>query len=319
MRPGGYTQEVRRPNLIDEAEPRQSSPAEARRSSYPSADDPPTGARFPGYTAEVRRSLIPEASPIARTNLGPFDSFGTSRSMGLSMPPAPSTASHQGFARPSMIAGLERGRPASFEENASLEAQVLAATSQTHANMAFERQWLEDPLYQDAMDLRAHGRKLDAMLTLEKLLEHSPDHEFGRREMFAIAMELRLEPRVRAQIDWTLLDQARTREFARLCGTYRSVRMAFPNLSFGEHALVATVHAGDQMQDGRVIVDATKLLLRDYPKSHALPHAFMASAQVQVREGRPDLAKQTLENLIARFPFDALVAHARKRLLELAG
>jgi hypothetical protein len=45
----------------------------------------------------------------------------------------------------------------------------------------------------------------------------------------------------------------------------------------------------------------------------------MASAEVQVREGRPDLAKHTLENLIARFPFDALVGQARRRLAELTG
>lgn len=323
MRPGGYTQEVKRPNLLDQADAQRSHPGDARHSAYPGvndADNPPTATRFPGYTAEVRRSLLPEAGPAPRhSSPGPFDTFGTSRSMGLSMPPAASTASHQGLARPSMIPGIERGRPASFEEDASLESQVFAATSQTHGAPAFERVWLEDPLYQDAMDLRSHGRKLDALLLLEQLLERTPDHEYARREVFTIAVEQRLEPRVQAQIDWTLLDHAHTRDFTRLCATYRSVRMAFPNLAFAEKALVAAVFAGDKTQDGRVIVDATKLLLRDYAKSRALPHAFMASAHVQVHEGRPDLAKHTLENLIARFPFDALVVQARKRLAELNG
>jgi hypothetical protein len=167
------------------------------------------------------------------------------------------------------------------------------------------------------MTSRSRGRKIEALLQLEQLLMSTPEHADARREIFNIAAELKLEPRIQQHVDWVLLEQAHGQEHGQLCTTYRGVRMTFPNVGYCERTLIAAMIAGEKTQDGRVIVDVTKLLLRDFPQSEMLPRAFMSSAQVQINEGRPDLARNTLQNLIARFPFDPLTAHARRKLAEL--
>ena len=95
------------------------------------------------------------------------------------------------------------------------------------------------------------------------------------------------------------------------------IRLAAQTMVWSEKALLAVLLASDKAGEGRVVVDVTKMLLHGYPESPALPRALYASAAVQHNEGRPDLARATLHNLVTRFPKDSLTPIARRRLGEL--
>ncbi len=175
----------------------------------------------------------------------------------------------------------------------------------------------EDPRFQNALMLRRQNRKLEAMMALEELRRMKPEYPEARELLFVLAVELGAEDRLRQHADWMLAQQNQQQDLAGVCANYRAVRMACPNLGLAEKTLIAVLVAADKTRDGRAAVDVTKLLLRDFPASVHLPRAFMSSAHVQVAEGRPDLARATLSNLIARFPYDTLAVQAKKKLNEL--
>lgn len=263
------------------------------------------------YTQEVRRaSLLP-------------DDFGNDLPppVSFSIPPAPSLGPPTG--RASLAPGVQERRtvpPTSFDNAPSTTRRSLNPFSSLKSlipGAQRDEEHEEDPRFAHAVSLRKQNRKLEAMLALEELRRMKPDYPQARDLLFQLAVELGAEDRVRQHADWVLTQQGKQEPQA-ICATYRSLRMACPNLGLSEKALVTVLVAADKARDGRAAVDVTKLLLRDHPNSALLPRAFMSSAQVQLAEGRPDLARATLENLIARFPHDSLTVLARKKLNELA-
>ncbi len=266
------------------------------------------------YMPEVRRSLLPDQPSDVRPDLS------------LSMPPAPHTDPTARFNVPSPRVSItpapprfsappvsmrpRSGPPAGFDEPGTGRRSLLPGADH-------DPRGEDDPRFREAADLRWHGQKLEAMELLEALLQAQPGHAPARLELFSIAMEVRDEGRVRQLHDWLVQYYVHHQQPSTACQAYRAVRLAFPNLSFKERTLIAALLSAEQAREGRVVVDTTKLLLKDFPQSSTLPRAFMSSAQVQLDEGRPDLAKRTLENLLARFPHDSLAQEARRKLREL--
>lgn len=283
---------------------RESLSGELRGPHARTPSEPPPRA----YTQEVKRaSLLP-------------DDFGNDLPppVSFSIPPAPTMP---GTGRMSLPPAPERRSlpPTSFDNAPSTTRRSLNPFSSLKslipgAQRGEEHE--EDPRFANAVNLRKQNRKLEAMLALEELRRMKPDYPQARDLLFQIAVELGAEDRVRQHADWVLVQQGK-QDPQVICATYRSLRMACPNLGLSEKALVIVLVAADKARDGRAAVDVTKLLLRDHPNSALLPRAFMSSAQVQISEGRPDLARATLENLIARFPHDSLAVLARKKLNEL--
>jgi len=289
--------------------PRESLSGEVRQPHHhgrPQSEPPPRA-----YTQEVKRAnlLIDEFG----NDLPPPPS--------LSIPPAPLTGSMSG--RNNLSPGISERRsmpPNSFDNAPSTTRRSLNPFSSLKSlipGAPRDEQPEEDPRYVHAVQLRKQNRKLEAMLALEELRRMKPDYPHARDLLFQLAVELGAEDRVRQHADWVLTQQGKLEPHV-VCATYRSLRMACPNLGLSEKALVVVLVAADKARDGRAAVDVTKLLLRDHPASPLLPRAFMSSAQVQLAEGRPDLARATLESLIARFPHDSLAVLARKKLNELA-
>jgi len=292
--------------------PRDSVAADLRQGRTPS--EPPRT-----YTTEVRRaSLLPdevgqEFDPRAHFNL----------MMGAAPPPAD-------LRRSTLNPGItERrsGEPGRPPPRSSLPESSPAAPRKTLGPLATLRSMLpggtkppaheEDPRFAKAQTLRQQNRKLEAVITLEELRRFNPDYPQVRELLFEIAVELGAEDRLKAHIDWGLQQHSQQQDHEKVCGIYRKLRNSCPNFGYAEKSLIAVLIASEKEEDARVTLDVTKLLLREFPKSPALPRAVMASALAQIAEGRSDLARATLESLIARFPFDSLAGIARQKLNDV--
>jgi predicted Zn-dependent protease len=214
--------------------------------------------------------------------------------------------------------------PASLAPGADRELQTTAALEQaerasgTRSSRTWDpKEWEEDHRFVAAMDALAAGAKRDALSKLLQLHEDDPGHLFGRIQLFTIALELKMGGLIAEHAEWALQFHSKNTSAQIAADTYREVRLATPDFEWSEKSLISALLAGDKARDKRVIVDATKLLLRCFPESRALPRAFLSSADVQLEEGRPDLARATLKSLIARYPLDPLVPHAERRLAEI--
>jgi tetratricopeptide (TPR) repeat protein len=174
-----------------------------------------------------------------------------------------------------------------------------------------------DRYYRHALLLREQGRNAETLAKLEELYRVDPNHKDGRILMQRLACE-QGRPELAAQhTEWVLGVHSKRSAYADVCSTYRRTRMAFAELRWTEQSLQQVLMAAERVSESRVVLDATKLLLHQFPQSPVLAQAFYASARVQQAEGRPDLAKTTLQNLINRFPRDPYAEEARRRLLEL--
>ena len=284
--------------------PRQSLSGELRQ-SRPHSEPPP---RL--YVSEVKRaSLLPDD----------FDDLPPHMQAMLTAPPP--TGPMIGIGRPSVNPPYPERRnsePGPYDSN---PAQARRSSNPLdsfipHSAGAKAGQG-DDPRFQNALALRRQNRKLEAMMAVEELTRMKPGYPQSRELLFTLAVELGAEDRLRQHADWMIAQHNQQQNLQEVCTTYRAVRMACPNLIVQEKTLISVLVAADKTGDGRAALDVTRILLRDYPMSSLLPRAFMSSAQVQITEGRPDLARSTLENLIARFPYDTLAVQAKKKLNEL--
>jgi hypothetical protein len=276
-----------------------------RESMIPKAPPLPRVSMNPAPAAPPRTSLAPEAPGTARRSMPPPSSYGGGAPPpGASMSPGPETRQ-----RLSM-------RPNDPWERMSLTPGVgfqSMAPGPYHAERASE----EDRLYTQALFLREQGRTGEAIQLLDDVCRSSPDHDEARNLQLKLALEHRDTPRIEAHAEWVVLHQAQRSQHQTVCSLYRSTRLAAQTMVWSEKALLAVLVASDRCGEGRVVVDVTKMLLHGYPESPALPRALYASAAVQHNEGRPDLARATLHNLVTRFPRDSLAPIARRRLGEL--
>jgi len=59
--------------------------------------------------------------------------------------------------------------------------------------------------------------------------------------------------------------------------------------------------------------------MRAFPTSAFVAPSMLEVAAVQAAAGRPELARKTLQHLLARYPTNGAAAEARGRLGELGG
>jgi TolA-binding protein len=178
-------------------------------------------------------------------------------------------------------------------------------------------EWEEDERFIAALDLIQMNRRSDALKKLRDLHQDDPTHEGARFALFSVGIALKDAEVVEAQAEWVIAQHAHRGEHKELCAAYRDARQAIPHVQWPEKVLISALLAGDKAEEGRVVVDATKLLFHRFPNTAVMPRALLASANVQAREGRTDLACTTLKNIIARYPLDPLCELAQRRLAEL--
>jgi outer membrane protein assembly factor BamD (BamD/ComL family) len=175
-----------------------------------------------------------------------------------------------------------------------------------------------DRCYAEALELQRAGQKREALTCLERLFAEHPTHTFGRLTLFQLASDLRDQTRASEHHDWIVSHYLQGANAEGLCGVYRETRITFPELRWAEKSLIQVMHAGEKTHDARVAVDAAKLLIHTYPQSSSLPRALLVGARVQEQEGRPDLARATLQNIVSSYPQHPVAEAARRRLAQLA-
>jgi predicted Zn-dependent protease len=175
-----------------------------------------------------------------------------------------------------------------------------------------------DARYGEALEKARAGDKQGALEAFDLLCADYPGHTHARLQLFQLAVELRDQARARDHHDWIVTYYLQITNIEGLCQSYRDTRLAFPELRWSEKSLVQIMHAGEKIHDARVAVDAAKLLIHTYPQSPTVPRALLLGARVQEQEGRPDLARATLQNILGTYPMDPVAEVAKRRLAQLA-
>jgi hypothetical protein len=179
------------------------------------------------------------------------------------------------------------------------------------------QEWEEDPRFVAAIESLGRGHKREALKDLQALYAAAPEHLYGREQLLALALDLKVVDVIAEHIEWALSFHAQHSPPEKVVETYRSARGALPDFAWSEKALLTIQRVGEKARDNRAVVDAAKTLLVQHPASKAIPRSLLASADAQLREGRPGLARVTLENLLAHYPLDPLVPHAERKLVEV--
>jgi hypothetical protein len=261
----------------------------------------------------TRESIIPKAPLVPRMSFAP----PAPPRMSITPPPPQTRPSAP---PPRMSMPPQQPPRASMRPNDPWERMSLtpAVGMQSLAPGRFEeRASDEDRRYTQALFLREQGHTDDALAILDELARSCPDHGEARAMVLRLAIERQDQVRVEQHAEFVVLGCSHRGDITQVCGIYRTARMTAPSMRWSEKCLLAVLLASDRMGEGRVVVDVTKMLLHGFPQSPALPRALYASAAVQHNEGRPDLARATLQNLVARFPRDSLAPVAKRRLVEL--
>jgi TolA-binding protein len=176
----------------------------------------------------------------------------------------------------------------------------------------------EDERYSEALELVKQGARSEALHLLERLVADYPNHVHARLSLFHLAVELRDQARAGEHHDFIVTHYLQVTNTEGLVQSYRETRLTFPELVWAEKSLIQVMHAGEKTHDARVAVDAAKLLLHTYPQSPTVPRALLLGARVQEQEGRPDLARATLQSIVGSYPMDPVAEVARRRLTQLA-
>ncbi len=70
------------------------------------------------------------------------------------------------------------------------------------------------------------------------------------------------------------------------------------------------------MRDYRKAMDAQQEVISRYPQSPKAPDALLAIASIQAEQGDTGSARNTLEDIVARFPNSEAAGKARTRLAQ---
>jgi TolA-binding protein len=95
---------------------------------------------------------------------------------------------------------------------------------------------------------------------------------------------------------------------------YRAAQRDGTELS--DRALLVVAQAAAGLDDAELAIAVVRDMMDRHPRSSLLPRALWDTAQVQSRARRDDLARKTLEHLVARYPDDPFARQAEQRLHE---
>lgn len=172
----------------------------------------------------------------------------------------------------------------------------------------------EDERYVSAMRALGQGDKAGAAAMLKEVLAEDPDHGAAREALFRLALELDDERRVTIDASWYVVRAVDQEEWDQAAGTYYTLRDRYSQVTLDDRALAAVAVAGNKLSNSTLVVEATRDLMNQFPKSPRVPAAMLESAEAQSNTGRRDLALKTLRNIVATYPQDPAAAVARERI-----
>lgn len=126
-----------------------------------------------------------------------------------------------------------------------------------------------------------------------------------------------LDPEAEAKAYELALNQFKTGNYSNAVDAFNAFLKVFPNGNFAPNAQYWLGLTYLAQADYRNAAAAQQRLLKDFPQSHKVPDAMVSLARSQIQLGEVELARSTLEQVVARYPVTTAADIARK-LLALA-
>ena len=175
-------------------------------------------------------------------------------------------------------------------------------------------QWSEDPDYLAAVELVSTRRPREALPLFEATLKKNPRHPEARLALWEAAVEAQDAERLCACASEVILALAQRRELRRVLEAYSTLELRAPGFVPTDRALGQVTRAAIELKDGALCARVAMLLVKEFPASALAPKMIWDVAVAQEQAGRRDLARQTLEQLVRRYPSDPFAQRAREKL-----
>ncbi len=174
-------------------------------------------------------------------------------------------------------------------------------------------EWKEDSDYLFALERVAAADLSGAVTKLQAVLARQPRHQGALEQLARTALILgERELAARAVSDF-LVELGRTR-LPEVLPLVRELGLLELPLALSDRAGLVVVRAAASADQPELMVKAALRLLREHPTSPLAPGVMWDVARLQERLGRTDLARGTLQQLVARYPDDPFAVQARRRL-----
>jgi hypothetical protein len=181
-----------------------------------------------------------------------------------------------------------------------------------------ERGVSSDTVSSEVEELIGAARPQDAKSLIEKAVAREPARESYRRLALRVCAEAGQWEDVRQHTEWLMTYYTDSRALAAICEIYHFLARRDRAGLLSDRMLGHAVVAANACGDSGMVVDATKRLMKDHPKSPHLPQALLVTARHQLSEGRHELARATLTYVAEGFGENAASQHARRMLANFA-
>jgi membrane associated rhomboid family serine protease len=171
-------------------------------------------------------------------------------------------------------------------------------------------EWREDPAYLAALDLLDQGDRERALPLLEAVLGRQHRHE-GALEQRARATAAG-EPTRAARATSAYLNELGRTRLAAVMPFADELSLWTGALPLDDRALGVLIRAAVAADQAERAVQTTRRLLAAHPRSQLIPGVLWEVARLQEKRGRLDLARTTLDQLIASYPDDPFAERARR-------
>jgi hypothetical protein len=181
-----------------------------------------------------------------------------------------------------------------------------------------ERGVSSDTVSSEVEELIGAARGEEARALIERACAREPHRESYRRLALRVCAEGRRWDDVAAHAEWLMNYYAESRAHAAICEIYHFLSRRERADVLRDRMLGIAVVAANACGDSGMVVDVTKRLMHEHPRSPHLPQALLLTARHQLSEGRPELARATLTYVAENFGENAASQHARQMLANFA-
>ncbi len=172
--------------------------------------------------------------------------------------------------------------------------------------------WHEEPDFLLATESIARGDPTAARPVLEQLLANHPQHLEGRLALTRLLLDAG-DPAAGHHASLAI-EHVFPNAPTRASDLFAEFVEVSPQLPLNDRALALVARAAHAERDIPRTFAATRKLMLAHPTSPHVPDAMVAAADLQRQQGREDLARSTLTNLIDMFPGAPAAQRARELL-----
>jgi membrane associated rhomboid family serine protease len=174
-------------------------------------------------------------------------------------------------------------------------------------------EWREDPDFLAALDLIGTRDLTAAVPRLQAVLARSPRHQGALEQLARTSVALRDPALAGPAVSAYLTALARTR-MTEVLPLVDELRLVDGTVALDDRAGAVVVRAAAQGNRPQDAIKVASALLRQHPSSPLAPGVMWEVARLQEQHGHADLARQTRQQLVARYPNDPFAEQARVRL-----